>query len=530
MLRYENSLPRLPVPSLAETAAKYLKSVRSLIAPDQFAHTEKAVREFVKPGGIGEKLQTKLVRRAQDPECRNWLQQWWDDAAYLEYRDPVVMFVSYFFCHKDDRNRKAPSKRAAALTKAALSFKRQVDEGKLEPDYMRKAPIAMNSFKYMFNTCRVPDEPKDRVPIFGHEGNQFIVVARKNKFFKVWHEIDGKELSAADLEVQFQRVVELAGSEDAQEPIGIFTSDNRDNWAVNRKALIAADPANEAALNAIEASSFLVALDDTSPHTLDERARECWHGNGKNRWYDKPCQFIVFENGRSGFMGEHSMMDGTPTHRLNNYVCDVLAKNKLDVGSPTPQSSLPEPEEIKFNVNSNVESALAKSEARYKQLISEFDLRVLYFQGYGADSIKTFKSSPDAWAQMMIQLAYYKMYGVCRPTYESAATRKFQLGRTETCRSVSDESVAWCKAMEDPAVSNEHCLELGKKALSAHVKYIMEASDGKGVDRHLFGLKKLLGPEDETPAIYKDPTFAYSCHWFLSTSQLSSEYTNGYGW
>jgi len=355
-------------------------------------------------------------------------------------------------------------------------------------------------------------------------------VARKNRFFKVWHEIDGKELSTADLESQFRKIIQLAGNEEISAPVGIFTSDNRDNWAVNRKALIAANPANEASLNALEASSFLVALDDATPHTLEERARECWHGNGRNRWYDKPCQFIVFENGRSGFLGEHSMMDGTPTHRLNHYVCDVLARNKLDHGALIPQSNLPEPEEIKFYLNSNVQSAITKSEKRFDELVTEFDLRVMLYQSYGSDIIKTFKSSPDAWAQMMIQLAYYKFYGVSRPTYESAATRKFQLGRTETCRSVSDESVAWCEAMEDPSVSNEQCLELGRKAINAHVKYIMEASDGKGCDRHLFGLKKFLSPGDEVPALYKDPAYSYSSHWFLSTSQLSSDYTNGYGW
>ena len=529
MLRYEKSLPKLPVPSLAETAAKYLKSVHPLLSPADFERTEKAVREFVKPGGIGEKLQTKLVRRAQDPECKNWLAQWWDDVAYLEYRDPVVVFVSYFYCHKDDRQRKLPSKRAAAITKAALDFKRQIDTDTLEPDYMRKQPIAMSSFKYMFNTCRIPVEGKDKVTIFGHQGNQFIVVMRKNKFYKVWHEIDGKELSTADLEAQFQKVIELAGKE-AVTPVGVFTSDNRDNWAANRKTLIAAHPANEASLNEIEKSSFLVCLDDTNPHTLEERSRECWHGDGRNRWFDKPCQFIIFENGRSGFTGEHSMMDGTPTHRLNHYVCDILARNKLDHGSPTPQSNLPEPEEIKFHLNSEVKSAITKSEKAFEKLISLYDLKVMLYQGYGADLIKQFKSSPDAWAQMMIQLAYYKMYNINRPTYESAATRKYQLGRTETCRSVSDESVAWCKAMEDPSVSDEKCLELGRKALAAHVKYIMEASDGKGCDRHLFGLKKLLGPNDEVPAIYKDPAYSYSTHWFLSTSQLSSEYTNGYGW
>jgi len=30
--------------------------------------------------------------------------------------------------------------------------------------------------------------------------------------------------------------------------------------------------------------------------------------------------------------------------------------------------------------------------------------------------------------------------------------------------------------------------------------------------------------------MFKDPTFTYSSSWFLSTSQLNSEYFNGYGW
>ena len=43
-------------------------------------------------------------------------------------------------------------------------------------------------------------------------------------------------------------------------------------------------------------------------------------------------------------------------------------------------------------------------------------------------------------------------------------------------------------------------------------------------------MKKLLEPGEEVPAIYKDPAYGYSSSWFLSTSQLSSEFFNGYGW
>jgi carnitine O-acetyltransferase len=39
-----------------------------------------------------------------------------------------------------------------------------------------------------------------------------------------------------------------------------------------------------------------------------------------------------------------------------------------------------------------------------------------------------------------------------------------------------------------------------------------------------------LEPGQEVPGIYKDPTYGYSSSWFLSTSQLNSEFFNGYGW
>jgi carnitine O-acetyltransferase len=224
------------------------------------------------------------------------------------------------------------------------------------------------------------------------------------------------------------------------------------------------------------------------------------------------------------------MMDGTPTHRLNDYVNEVIFNNKLDFSNPSVRSNLPEPTVVKFHVNKEVQAEIERAEKDFTEVIGAHELRVQAYQGYGKGLIKKFKCSPDAYVQMIIQLAYFKMYGKNRPTYESAATRRFQQGRTETCRSVSDDSVAFCKAIVDPHIEPKETVALFRKAVNSHVEYISAASDGKGVDRHLFGLKKLLGPNDEVPSIYKDPTYAYSSKWFISTSQLSSEYFNGYGW
>ncbi|KAF5101807.1 hypothetical protein D0Z00_000669 [Geotrichum galactomycetum] len=528
MLRFQDSLPKLPVPTLEETAAKYLRSLIPLTTPQEFANSEAAVKDFIKPGGVGQQLQKKLEGKAADPKTNNWLYEWWNDGAYLTYREPVVPYVSYFYSHKDDKLRKNPAARAAAISTAALSFKAQVDSKTLEPDYMKKLPNCMDSFKYMFNVSRVPIENRDDAVSYDPATHKHILVIRHNRFFKVLHEVDGKQLSTAELQAQFEKIYSLTEAAEKGPAIGALTSDNRDKWTAARSRLLAAAPENKAALEEIESSSFVVCLDDHKPVTREERAHTYWHGDGQNRFYDKPVQFIICDNGVSGFMGEHSMMDGTPTHRLNDYVNDVIFNNKVDHGSSN--RSLADPTEITFKVNNDVSKDINSSIESFKNVIGEHELTVFAYKGYGKGLIKKFKASPDAYVQMLIQLAYYKAFGVCRPTYESAATRRFQQGRTETCRTVSVESVDFVKAFENPTATPQDKIAAARKAFNAHVKYITDASAGKGVDRHLFGLKKLLEPGQEVPAIFQDPFYAYSSSWYLSTSQLSSEFFNGYGW
>lgn len=532
MLRFQESLPRLPVPTLEETAARYVKSLHPLLSAAEYDASKKAVEEFVRPGGVGRRLQEKLVARREDPAVRNWIYEWWNDAAYLSYRDPVVPYVSYFYSHRDDRRRRDPAKRAAALARAALEFKAQVDAGTLEPEYMRKLPICMDSYQWMFNACRVPARPADHPVKYdpAEQKHKHILAVRKNQFFKIPHEVDGKQLNASELEAQFARVYELATAQRAP-AVGALTSENRDVWTDARQVLLDASPKNAAALEAVESASFVVCLDDAAPVTLEERARQYWHGDGQNRWYDKPLQFVVNDNGTSGFLGEHSMMDGTPTHRLNDYVNEVIFGNKLaDLSDPAVRSNLADPAPVTFEVTAEVQAEIDRATRDFGAVIGQHELAVQAYQGYGKGLIKKFRTSPDAYVQLVIQLAYHKMHGRNRPTYESAATRRFQLGRTETCRSVSDDSVAFCSAMADSAAADSDRIELFRKAAAAHIEYISAASEGKGVDRHLFGLKRLLEPGEDLPAIYKDPAYGYSTSWFLSTSQLSSEYFNGYGW
>lgn len=207
---------------------------------------------------------------------------------------------------------------------------------------------------------------------------------------------------------------------------------------------------------------------------------------------------------------------------------------------------LDQPELCEFVLSREAEEAVNEAALNHLQVMSTKELKVLMFHGYGKAKIKTFKTSPDAFAQLAIQLAYYKTFGYVRGTYESTQTRSFLHGRTEVTRSVSNESLAFCKAMTENAgqVSPREAHELLVQATKAHSSYIgkvgsidcivcvslllVQAANGKGCDRHLFGLKMMMKPGEQV-ALFTDPAYTRSTHWGLSTSGLVGELMDGWG-
>lgn len=527
LLAAQKDLPSLPVPPLEQTLQKYLRSTIPHQTASSLAQTEAAVQSALsgKDSELVKTLHKRLQDRAASPESEgNWLASWWNTAAYMAYRDPVVPYVSYFYAHKDDKTRRTGPKRASAMLKAMLQFRKLVESEELAPEKTKAGPMCSGSYPWMFNASRIPVAGEDEAIKYPASKNNHVVVAHGGRFyeFDLIDSKSGQELSAGEIESQLAKILQdPVGSNALPFPVGALTSDNRDKWTSAREALIKASPKNKAALERIQSSVIVVCLDDVAPLTSEEASWQLWYGDGKNRFYDKQ-QLIVFANGKSGYMGEHSTMDGTPTLRLNDFCISAIEAGKIDLGTST-RSDLPAPKSIDFTLNKEVESSILSSIRDFDALKSKHELAVLDFQGYGKGAIKKFKCSPDAWVQMVIQLAYFKLFGECAPTYESAQTRKFRWGRTETIRSCSVESKAFVEAMEDVNASDESRSEKFQAAVKQHLAYASAAADGQGVDRHLFGLKKLLQEGEAVPALYEDPAYGLSSTWKLSTSQISSE-------
>ncbi|KAH9004490.1 acyltransferase ChoActase/COT/CPT [Lactarius hatsudake] len=541
----QSTLPRLPVLPLAPTLDRLRRTLVPIAHdPAELADTERKIDAFA--SGIGPELQRRLEAYAQGRP--HWLEEWWDDGAYLSYRDSVMINVSYYYGFVDPPNAaqgllgpSAARYRAASLTRAAMLYRRALKRGEVPAEGTKDTPFCMDTYRWMFDCARVPGtEGLDWSVSHAKEGDTsgdgHVVVVRNGHFWRLDAAQDGRILSTAELEAQIERIV--SASSTRLPAVGALTASNRDLWASDYVHLRSLSPFNAALLDTIHSAAFVLCLDPATPGDFLTTSRFLWHGapNGlRDRWVDKPIQMIVFDSARAGLMGEHSVMDGTPTLTFTDAICTALADPAFDHGSPSHSTSSPEPVELQWTLDGTLERSIARAEQDAAALVASQAVNVTK-TGYGKRAIKAARVSPDAWAQLLVQLAYARLLrarGEKRQggTYESATTRRFYKGRTEVIRVVTSESDAFVQAMmEEKRVGAEEKKALFEKAAKVHVTNAQAAGRGEGIDRHFLGLKKVLKEGEEVPELFDDPLMKRASHWVLSTSALVSQHLREYGW
>ncbi len=524
-------LPRLPVPDLNETCARLIEWVQPLLSQGELSKTTQVVNEFQRPGGDGEKLQRVLIEWSQRRDLPNWLEPFWD-SMYLKLRTPIAVNINFSIACEGNPALSGLTQlqRCAALITSALKFKFLIDREELEVEQEKGHPVCMMQFKRLFSTTRIPKMGIDehRSPISGlnptSPSETHIVVLHNGHFFAMDVLTDSGECRAIEeLDGDLRTILAMGeGKAGDDEALGILTTANRDEWANARDTLLAIHPQNKASLDMLERSLFALCLDDSSPNTPEEHLGVMLLGGG-NRWFDKSFQFIVCQNGKFGVSGEHSGLDGYPVHRLIEFI--YQDSGKVDV--PSQGTAKNEPKKLGFHLNDRVRHAIRKAWRDFGSFTDDIRLRVLEFNDFGKGLVKSFQVSPDAFVQLAIQLAQYKLFGECKSTYETVATRRFLHGRSETLRSVSLESVQFVNNMVSAHCDENTKASYLRKAAQKHVERMTECRAGRGVERHLFGLLSIyerFGGElgiHSMPKIFTDPGWLKLCHDTLSTSSPS---------
>uniref|UniRef100_A0A8C9WYZ4 Carnitine O-acetyltransferase n=1 Tax=Sander lucioperca TaxID=283035 RepID=A0A8C9WYZ4_SANLU len=517
-LVHQEGLPKLPVPPLKQTCERYLAALEPIVSEEELEHTRQLMEEFLK-GGVGERLQKGLERRARKTD--NWLSEWWMQSAYLDCRMPVAVYTSpgVVLPRMRFHDRQGQMRFAAKLIAGVLDFKKMIDTDTLPIEYLSEKPLCMDQYYQILSSCRIPGPKRDTVVnhTLGKKPITHITVVHNFQFFvlDVYHS-DGTPLTEDQIYMQLEKIWN-SSLQTNKEPIGILTSQHRNTWGKAYNSLIK-DKTNKESVRAIQKSIFTVCLDAPMPRVSDELypsrvAAQMLHGGGArwnsgNRWFDKTLQFIVGEDGTCGLVYEHAPAEGPPIVFLIDFVVKYMRRTEI---VRSPMFPLPMPLKLRFNITPEVKRDIERAKQNMNMMVHDLDVKVLMFSHFGKNVPKKHKLSPDAFVQMALQLAYFKMYNMCCSTYESASLRMFKYGRTDAIRATTADSFKFVQAMQDPFINM-------KNLFFKHHLIILT------IDRHLLGLR-LLSIEELTsmPEIFMDTSFAVAHHYNLSTSQVGSK-------
>ncbi|UZJ56481.1 hypothetical protein CBS101457_005801 [Exobasidium rhododendri] len=567
----QHELPKLPIPKLEDSCAKYLTSLQPLQSEEDHEKTKGVVEAFLK--NEGPKLQAELQSYASDKA--SYIEQWWDE-SYLSADDSVVLNLNPFFILEDDPT---PSRghqlmRTANLILASLAFVHDLRTGVLDVDTVRGTPLDMFQYTRLFGTARIPTPDGCRME--SATSSKHVVVMRRGQMY--WFDVlDDKHrilLTERALLGNLQAIVNDADKTDqslvAETAIGILSTEKRKTWSHLRDVL-KSNEYNGKCLEVIDSALFVVCMDDAEPEDAAQLANNMLCGTYQlhdgiqkgtctNRWYDK-LQIIVCANGAAGINFEHTGVDG---HTVLRYVADVYTelimrfaksihsatkslfhattspyakgagkkadeKEDLEIAQSVARDTAPK--KLEWSLNQELSDAIRFGETRLSDLICQNECQVLEFNDYGKNFITRHKFSPDAFVQMAFQAAYYRLYGRCETTYEPAMTKAFLHGRTEAIRTVQPSSLAFVQAYtsNDKKITDQEKIAKLRKACEGHTKLSRACAGGNGFDRHLYALncitKQLMTQgklEEGLPALFRDQGYATINHTVLSTSNCGN--------
>ncbi|XP_069557956.1 carnitine O-palmitoyltransferase 1, liver isoform isoform X2 [Brachyistius frenatus] len=526
---FQNSLPRLPLPSVKDTCRRYLESVRPLMEDEQYERMKGLTEDFEK--NLGPRLQWYLKLKSW--WASNYVSDWWEEYIYLRGRGPIMVNSNYYamdFLYVIPTSIQAA--RAGNAIHAIMLYRRKLDRAQLKPlMLLHTIPMCSAQYERMFNTTRVPGVDTD---ILQHTiESKHIAVYHKGRFFKVWMFYDGRLLLPREIEQQMARILaDKSESLPGEERLAALTAGDRTPWATARETYFIRGK-NKQSLDAIEKAAFFVTLDDTEQRfeadnpvkSLDSYAKSLLHGKCYDRWFDKSFNLIVFKNGTMGLNAEHSWADAPIVGHLWE---QVLSMDPLKLGYTEeghcvgePHPNMPGPQRLQWEITDECQEIIDSSLTVARTLADDVDSHIFPFSDFGKGLIKKCRTSPDAFIQIALQLAHYRDKGKFCLTYEASMTRLFREGRTETVRSCTMETCAFVRSMIRDETTEER-LKLLKGAAEKHQNMYRLAMTGQGIDRHLFCLYVISKYLGEDSAFLKE---VLSEPWRLSTSQTPLQQT-----
>ncbi|XP_064554014.1 carnitine O-acetyltransferase-like [Drosophila montana] len=524
--RLKDQLPNYPVIPLQLTLNRYLNSLQPLFNEKAFEMEQKLTRDFLQNKGC--ELQKLLQEAGQTDD--NWLTERWINVTFLRHRSPLTVYSSpcMAFPKQHFRSTFEFLDFTAKAIYAMCEFNNLVESNRIPVSRLDGFELDNSQLHKVFGTVRKPQRNCDVLQQFG---SKYVVVIHKNNFYKLPVYCTKQKYVYNVFQIR-RHLVELINSGCPKGPaIGLLTHDTRNNWAEGREMLCRKE-LDAYAIRCIERALFTVSLDEyvEVPEGQERSmlAAQLLHGGGlhinsANRWMDKTLQLIVNPNGMAGFCCEHAAAEPYPAASIMDYILKNIVNPEYGKDSHTtdPAELV---EHLSFaEVDECVGFWLTAAKLNIKEITRRLKLHAFQFDCYGKSFIKSHGLAPDSFVQMALQLAFYRQHKKLPVQHGSAHLRIFKNGRSEVIRSTSTESSNFVLTMVSENATPRASWLAMRTAVDAHRHQTMLAHQGRGVDRHLFGLKQMaLEHGKPLPYFFNSAGYLRSKNFRIVSSHLTT--------
>ncbi len=497
------TLPDLPLPTLASSADCLTRWFTPFLTNEQRARSRTALNTFIEPKGLGSQLHARLQNRLDKDADNHWLKNYWT-SRFLAKRSPIAINDNYFclFRHGEaDR-----IKRAAALIAAALNYKLVLDQGHTPIATERHTVLCENQLQNLFSTTRIPGEQQDSLrgsgPIEGMDLNSstprhIVVFCRSNLYLLELISGDGHPHSLKDIEKGLEVIVDSSLDEQSSgRSIGHLTTLPRTDWARTRKSLIQGSQNNAFNLELIETALFSVQLEDRKPDDNLAACQQLLGGDSGNRWFDKSLQFIIFNDGFAGLNVEHSGLDRATIVDFLDYVLGIDPQS-IDQYSGASDQGTPLSKNLTFDLTPAFQKKIIRAASSYKKRRQEIVSKILQFTDFDVKLLAQNAISPDAFAQCALQLAHWRLLERPAAVGQNITMRHYAFGRVQSLWVLTSEMVDFVSTMLDINNDSADKYQALQKAAQHHEIRIKECRKGDVAEQHMSELLNIYNRHPE---------------------------------
>ena len=535
----EESLPKLPLPSLNSSIEQALFALQPLVTEEDFVALNDEANTFLS-SEQAHALQLHLAKFAE--ENNNYMNSHGISSTtsnvYGDLRGQTLPRNPFFILEDDPSKNVAPTQeyRAAVLTISTLRFIMALKFGNLKSDVnpITQEPQTMSSYHNLFSTCVTPHGAG--VEMKKYLNSKHVVFMSHGQFYtlpvlsdndQIW--FSKHELSAIIKKIIYHSTHSHATHNNEHVNVGTFTSETKSTWKAARVSL---EKSNPDQMRLIDSALFIVSLDhenfqnmknplnvvtdtdaDIDNDNDNVKIQYVSHGTSRidkngtqygtciNRYYDK-LNLVVTKNATAACIYPASIIDGTTVLRFISdvYTDSVLRLARMingknytlwtEINTVPINNEIVKPtfQHITFKLTNEISNGLHLAESRLADIINQHEY-VAKKIPIGKNYIKNKMKLPcDSFIQLCIQITYYALYGKCPSTFEPVSTRKFRDARTEPICIQNQTLLNLCQAFISQT-SDAEKWKLFLSAIKIHKESAIAASNGQGFERHLSALR-----------------------------------------